>query len=218
MGVSVELRLQWDAFPLSDALGDRDGHRVTVEPIVPTVERLIPFVWVHGVSKADPDAVFTGPATIEDVETVEENDGSVLYRLSWEPDDSGFLHTLQETSATIVSARTSSDEWLCTVRFRDHARVSEFKSLCDRQGVAVSLRSIDHGIEDSVPEGPLTPAQRETLQLAVEHGYFSIPRETTLSELAEKLGVSDQATSERIRRGVQALLVRRLETPEVAER
>ncbi len=218
MGVSVELRLQWEAFPLSDAIGDRDGHRVTVEPIVPTVERVLPFVWVHGVSNADPEAVFTGPAGIDHVEVVEKNDGSVLYRLQWAPEDSDFLDTLQETSGTIVSARTASDEWLCTVRFRDHARVSEFKSLCDRQGVAVSLRSIDHGIEDSVPEGPLTPAQRETLQLAVEHGYFSIPRETTLSELAEKLGVSDQATSERIRRGVQALLVRRLETPEVAER
>ena len=217
MGVSVELRLQWEAFPLSDAIGDRDGHRMTVEPTVPTVERLIPFVWIHGASSADPDAVFTGSAAIDEVEVVEENDESVLYRLQWAPDDSDFLHTLRETSGTIVSARTTSDEWLCTVRFRDHARVSEFKSLCDRHGVAVSLRSIDHGIEDSVPDGPLTPAQRETLQLAVEHGYFSIPRETTLSELAEKLGVSDQATSERIRRGVQALLIRRLKTPEVAE-
>lgn len=218
MGVSVELRLPWDEFPLSEAIGDRNGHKVTVEPIVPTVERLIPYVWIHGVGAPDPESVFTGPAAVDEIEIVEENDGSVLYRLTWTPDESGFLGGLRETSGAIVSARTRSDEWLCTVRFRDHSRVSEFKSLCDRGGVAVSLRSIDHNIEDSVPEGPLTPAQRETLQLAVEHGYFSIPRETTLSELAEKLGVSDQATSERIRRGVQALLVRRLETPEVAER
>ena len=217
MGVSVELRLPWDVFPLSEALGDRGGHTVTVEPIVPTVETPIPYVWIHGADGSEPDDVFADDAAVDDVAVVEKNDGSVLYRLSWEPDDHGFVEALRETEASIVSARADADEWLCTVRFTNHSRVSEFKRLCDHADVPVSLRSIDHGIEDSVPDGPLTPAQRETLQLAVQKGYFSIPRGTTLSELAEELGVSDQATSERIRRGIQALLVRRLDTYEVAE-
>jgi predicted DNA binding protein len=217
MGVSVELRLPWGVFPLSEALGEQSGRTVTVEPIVPTAETPIPYVWVHGAAGTDHEAVFDGDAPIDDVEVIEKNDGSVLYRLSWEPAGSGFVAALRETEASVVSARADADEWLCTVRFKNHSRVSEFKRLCDRADVSVSLRSIDHGIEDSVPGGPLTPAQRETLQLAVQKGYFSIPRGTTLSDLAEELGVSDQATSERIRRGVQALLVRRLDTYEVVE-
>jgi predicted DNA binding protein len=175
-------------------------------------------VWVHGVTAPDPGDVFRTEAGIEDVEVIEESDGSVLYHLRWSPGDSGFLDAIAETSGALTSARATDDNWSCTIRFRDHSRVSEFKSLCDSNDVAVSLRSIGHGVEDSAPEGPLTPAQRETLKLAIEKGYFSIPRDTTLSGLADELGVSDQATSERIRRGIETLLTRRLETPEVAER
>jgi hypothetical protein len=52
----------------------------------------------------------------------------------------------------------------------------------------------------------LTPVQRETLRLAYERGYYEIPRGTSLMELASDLGVSDQACSERLRRGIQRIL------------
>ena len=52
----------------------------------------------------------------------------------------------------------------------------------------------------------LTPTQRETLRLAYERGYYEIPRGTSLMELASDLGVSDQACSERLRRGIQRIL------------
>jgi predicted DNA binding protein len=40
----------------------------------------------------------------------------------------------------------------------------------------------------------------------VQRGYFEIPRRVTLTDLAEELGITRQATSERIRRGVNAVL------------
>jgi len=212
MGVSVELCLPWGEFPLSDAFGDGAPREVTVEPVVPTAESPTLDVWVHDVTD-DPANVLAA----EGARTIERRDGSVLYRFAWTPEEDGFLGAIRDAGGALTSARSSAGQWFCTVRFRSHARVSEFKTLCDRDGVTVSLRSIDHEIEDSTPDGPLTPAQRETLELAVERGYFSIPRDATLSELADELGVSDQATSERIRRGVQALLVRRLDAVETVE-
>ncbi|MUV89266.1 hypothetical protein GJ629_04600 [Halapricum sp. CBA1109] len=44
------------------------------------------------------------------------------------------------------------------------------------------------------------------LQLAVRRGYFTIPREVTLSELAAELDLSSQAASERLRRGIRTLV------------
>lgn len=52
----------------------------------------------------------------------------------------------------------------------------------------------------------LTPVQRETLTMALERGYFAIPRETNLVELAEELDISDQAVNERVRRGTAKLV------------
>lgn len=41
--------------------------------------------------------------------------------------------------------------------------------------------------------------------MAVEKGYLDIPCETSLDEMAEGLGVSSQAASERIRRGSETV-------------
>lgn len=42
--------------------------------------------------------------------------------------------------------------------------------------------------------------------MAVEKGYFSVPRETKLDEIAEALGIIRQAASERIRRAAETVL------------
>jgi predicted DNA binding protein len=52
----------------------------------------------------------------------------------------------------------------------------------------------------------LTEQQEATLKSAYEHGYYSIPREQTLSESAEALDVSHQALSERLRRSHRSLV------------
>jgi len=52
----------------------------------------------------------------------------------------------------------------------------------------------------------LTDEQRETLVLAYEEGYFTEPRETSLEELAEELGVSSSAVAGRLKRGMRLLI------------
>ncbi|ODR82855.1 DNA-binding protein [Haladaptatus sp. W1] len=59
----------------------------------------------------------------------------------------------------------------------------------------------------------LTEQQHETLRSAMEWGYYEIPRRATATDLAEELGVSHQAISERLRRGHRCLVERGLPTP-----
>lgn len=56
----------------------------------------------------------------------------------------------------------------------------------------------------------LTRRQRTTLELAVERGYYDIPRRCTTIELADELGISDQAVTERLRRGIVAFVANAL--------
>ncbi|WP_227377759.1 helix-turn-helix domain-containing protein [Haladaptatus halobius] len=58
----------------------------------------------------------------------------------------------------------------------------------------------------------LTDTQRETLLSAVDYGYFEIPRESSLAELATQLGISQNAASERIRCGVKQLVTETLKS------
>lgn len=52
----------------------------------------------------------------------------------------------------------------------------------------------------------LQAEQREALQVALEAGYFDVPRNATLVELVEELDVSDSAVSRRLRRALSTLL------------
>jgi len=42
--------------------------------------------------------------------------------------------------------------------------------------------------------------------LAYERGYFDTPRETSLEEIAEELGITQQSLSSRLRRGHRRLI------------
>lgn len=48
--------------------------------------------------------------------------------------------------------------------------------------------------------GTIPPRQRELLTLAVSEGYFEIPRETTLEELAEQMGITKTTASNHLRK------------------
>ncbi|MFB6179325.1 MAG: helix-turn-helix domain-containing protein [Halorientalis sp.] len=78
---------------------------------------------------------------------------------------------------------------------------------CDRD-LGFDLRRLyrsENPDADSAGFG-LTARQREVLRVAVERGYFEVPREITTAELASELGISSQALSALVRRGVGALV------------
>jgi predicted DNA binding protein len=52
----------------------------------------------------------------------------------------------------------------------------------------------------------LTDPQRDLLRSAAREGYFRVPREVTLVDLAERHGLSDREASRQIRRGLDVLL------------
>ncbi|WP_281195082.1 helix-turn-helix domain-containing protein [Halorubrum sp. F4] len=55
----------------------------------------------------------------------------------------------------------------------------------------------------------MTAVQRQTLLRAVEAGYYSDPREATLTDLAAEFDVSKSAVSQRLR-GAETTIVRRV--------
>lgn len=52
----------------------------------------------------------------------------------------------------------------------------------------------------------LTETQEELLQSAAHEGYFKVPREITLVDLAEIHGISDKETSQQLRRGLDVIV------------
>ena len=207
MAVIVEFTLDSDSFPFGRATGGDSGVRVQLERVIPLRESRIPFLWATGQNLDEFDRHLRAGEIVKEVQALTRVGDSVLYYVEWETDKETFLNGLGETGGTIMEAHGDST-WSFTVRFRDHADLTRFHQYFQDNDFPVYIERIS-GLDDE-PRTEygfgLTPAQRDTLIMAVENGYFSVPRETTLDDIAEELGISSQAASERVRRGTKTVL------------
>jgi predicted DNA binding protein len=108
----------------------------------------------------------------------------------------------------VIIAAHGDERWSFTVRFRGHNDLTRFHQFYQSHDYPVRVDRIYTPDDVSRIEFGfgLTPEQRETLLLAVEDGYFSVPRETTLEDISEEQAISRQAVSERLRRATETVL------------
>lgn len=123
--------------------------------------------------------------------------------VSWDFEADPFFRILDEHDGTIRRGTGSDETWTFEAEFPSHDDLSTFRSACDDIDASVEIQRVYN--PTSTGTGAwfgLTPRQRRTLELAVERGYYDIPRRCTTIELADDLDISDQAVTERLRRGI----------------
>ncbi len=205
MAVVSEFEVAADEFVLGRVLTAEIDVEVDVERVVPSSSRIMPYVWVGGREVDTFGDRVAAREVVDAIVEVDRLDGRILYRIDWNDDLECFVTGLETHRATILEAR-GGDRWHFRLRFPAHDDLSGFHEYCSEHDIGLSLVRI-RSIESQTAERfELTPEQRRALELATERGYFEIPREVTLSELADELGISTQAASERLRRGTNSVL------------
>jgi predicted DNA binding protein len=207
MSVIIEISVPAEDFALGRSLESIDSSQFELERMIPTTDAVVPFFWAHD---TDPAALETSLEADEDVigvDMIDKLDDRALFRVEWVLDIDGLVQSIIEHEAAILEALGTNDRWEFQLRFPDHDDISAFQAALHESGVSFSLQRMYNPSDPETDVSGLTPAQRETLVMALEHGYFAIPRETNQVELAEELGISDQAVNERMRRGTAKLLL-----------
>ncbi|CCQ32242.1 bacterio-opsin activator HTH domain protein [Halorhabdus tiamatea SARL4B] len=74
--------------------------------------------------------------------------------------------------------------------------------------VKFHLHRLFQSDSDDIDEYGLTAQQHNALAVAYDEGYFEIPREATLEDLADELDTTTSALSELLRRGQRRLVGR----------
>lgn len=166
-----------------------------------------PFLSITGTEVESATTAFRRSPYLEDVTLVDEDEGESVYRLSWTDERPELLRSISRGDGTILSAVAVDDTASFELRFPDHDSASRFyREHADRVDPVSIRRSSRDSNGRTTSEPSLTPKQREALCLALETGYFEIPREASLIELANELGITDNAMSERLRRGTATLV------------
>lgn len=215
MSVLVTVGVAVEDVPFGEAFRTDPDRSVRLERVVPLGAATIPYIWTKG-SVESLEAALRRETAVASFRIVDTIDDRTLVRVEWARDDDGFFALMRESDATIVQGEGNADGWTFKLRFDDREEFAAcYRRGIDR-GIGLDIQRINNpGVAmDEEPGFGITDEQREALELALERGYFDVPRQTTLTELANDLEVSDTATSQRIRRGLSTLLDRTLESSE----
>jgi hypothetical protein len=215
MTVLVKISLPARAFRLARTLERHRGITVEFESVVPLMQALRPRLWIRGIDPERVPAVLQDDPEITHATVHVRTSDEALVSVEWTGSDPPILRTIDLTDATCLRCLGRDGSWHVTLRFPDRDDLTEFHADLTDHDFPVwvhSVRDRAAGADEYLLDR-LTDAQYETLCTALRTGYFSVPRRTTLQELAEELGVSDTAASKRIRRGLEALLAEELRAP-----
>lgn len=155
------------------------------------------------------DAAVADDPTASDPTTLTEAGSRRLYRFDLEGEgaDASLMPLLMEVGAVQLDAVATGDGWRNRARFPSHEAFERVYRFCVDHDIDFEFEKIYERSTLGAKGGPeLSAPQRETLLEAVESGYLDIPRRSSLDDLADRLGVSQSAASERFRRGVKKLV------------
>lgn len=208
MSVIADFVVPAEKFVLSDTLDAVPEIRIEVERVVAhTGDSVTPYFRASGAEFAPFESALADDPSIEAVETLEEVTDERLYRANWITNVESLAFALDAGDTAIMEATGEHGEWELRLLFPDHDKLSAFDSFCRDNDVGFELRrTFSPDNPGTFGQYEVTEAQRDALVLALQRGYFEVPRDSSTVELADELDISAQAVSVRIRRGASSLL------------
>ncbi|NGM69274.1 helix-turn-helix domain-containing protein [Natronolimnobius sp. AArcel1] len=176
-----------------------------------------PLVHVSGEDRHDVKRALEADPSVDVVASLSGNTQSTgadhnrwLFRLEFGEDIKLFQEIVSSNDGAMLSARSHDNTWSLRLLFHDRESVSTSHALFEQYDYHVNVTRITETDSADLDldrlETPLTETQYETITMAHELGYFDVPRQVTLEELASEMDISHQALSERLRRSHAALI------------
>ena len=184
---------------------------VEVDRVFEESETIVGYAWVHGDGVERFRTALADQRVVEAVRPVFKESDRRLFRGEYRDDSDGLLATLLDHDADVLEAAGGDERWRVVLEFPDADRLAHFhQSVAGAPSFSPDLRCVYGATHPTTADAELTERQRETLVTAYRRGYYDIPREITLVDLAAELDISDQAVSERLRRGEAKIVHERL--------
>ncbi|MFC4248489.1 helix-turn-helix domain-containing protein [Natribaculum luteum] len=206
MSVTADFSVPAEAFCLAETLEVVPQITVELDRLVAhSPNYVIPFLWVLGDEWDQFEAALAGDPTVVESTVTDSFSDSRLYQIQWAEVVNERLETILDHEGVILAARGSRDEWRLWVRFGSHEHFGEFEEHFEEEG-PVTLHQLTAPKTPGHAQYGVSEKQRKSLLTAYDKGYYDVPRKTTGDEIAERLGITQQALSGRLRRGMATLI------------
>lgn len=144
--------------------------------------------------------------TVYDPVVIDQRDQHRVYRVTISSSAIRFLPRAAEIGGHVLETTSSRQGWIVRLRLPDRNALVAFNEYCTDHDVRFHVNSLRMASDVDHEVVGLTPKQQQLLYVAYSEGYFDVPRRISQNELADRLGVSKSAISQRLRRSIDQLL------------
>lgn len=207
----AELRL--DSRILRTALASASDAVLTYEQCHRSPDDVRLYAWVETDDFGAFAEALAADDTVANPAVLAVDAGRRLYRVEFtEAGRTASLSPVRgELDIVVLDARATAEGWTVRLFTPDNESLSAFTAACDERDLSFTVETLQQAPpRPGRTSAELTEPQREALEIALEEGYFEVPRRAELRDVAGELGISAQAASERLRRGVASFLRTRL--------
>lgn len=202
----VRGRIPTESFALEETFAAVPDLTVECAPLVASGEAAnMSLLWAN-TDDTDLTATLRRDPTVSTVTELRRTDDRRLYRVEWTHDIRCCIDMLLQSEGILLSNRGTETEWTVEILYPNREDVRTANECCEQYGLSFAIDTIRSLDSERTTQCGLTPAQYDILTQACQSGYFTVPRETGLEELSNKMNVSHQALSERLRRGHDTLI------------
>lgn len=208
MPITVKSYIEHDKLALIPTLNKLNDvklrviHQVNTDPNSDIFPFLIEYKDFQGLEKTLDD-----DPTVDNYELVSKDDGIGIYYIEYSEETKLLSEIVTTVNGFITEAKTKDRGWFVQLQLPDREALNTIWEYAEDQGIHMEIIGIyDSRGSDAETSYGLTPEQEEALIVAFESGYFSEPREKTLSEIADEVDLSSTAMSGRLRRGMRNLV------------
>lgn len=155
------------------------------------------------------DAAMRSDPTIATFEHISGDDTDRLYRITYNEDAEveSPMDLLFEHDARIVDTEAVDQGWWVRIHFPTEAGLQAFIDWFSDHDIRYTILKVFSRTHLALKDLPLlSEKQDEAIRLAYRNGYFDVPRKVDINSLADQVGISDTAFSQRLRRGLSKIL------------
>lgn len=205
-GIVAEVRLEHPDLLLRPTL--RRVPDVTVEPEYRTTiadGRTVVFCRVTAPAYEEFEAGLAADPTVTDPVLIDRYPDRRVYRVELTERTITYVEKTAELGGRVLDIASGRDGWVVRLRFPAREDLVAFNDFCREHEISFRVNHLRTATDEAADLIGLTSKQQELLCVAFEEGYFDVPRGISQDELADRLGVSKSAVSQRLRRAIAQL-------------
>lgn len=201
MSLITEFTIPAEAFALDHTFSVAPDVRIEIERLAThSREWVMPILWATYDDLDEIERAMKADQSINELEAMDTTGNVGEFTVEWAEDVQTLVDRIVDQHGIMQEAEAADRTWYLKLKFLDQDALNGFQEYFHDQGYDFELQRIYHGRGPKEREYDLTPEQREVLVVALENGYFSVPRDAQIQDLADELEISTNAVSQRLRR------------------